>query len=137
MRNKFATFLGCTVVAACIAVCAGCSANGQYLSGDSPGSKVIHNPGRAIPEFNNAVAMIGDLKFAAAQARLEAVLPTLQQAGDKNRSAEATFWIGFCLEKQNRPQAAVEEYRKVPQDYPGTLAARAASMRLEMLLAKG
>jgi TolA-binding protein len=44
--------------------------------------------------------------------------------------AEATFWLGYCHEKQQQTDEAARYYRKIVNDYKDTPAARKAEERL-------
>ena len=89
-------------------------------------------PAGAAP-FDEAVDLASKLKYPQAEIEFRQSLVWVQAAGDKDRSAECLFWIGFCQEKQGRSAEARAQYDKVIRDYPGTPAARMAAERMGSL----
>ena len=80
--------------------------------------------------FNEALALIAELRYSQARMRLLPLIKTFESAGELNRVAEATFWVGYCYEKEGRTDDAVEYYNSVSRRYPQTSASRQANERL-------
>ena len=87
----------------------------------------------AMPDFDEAVALVGDLKYVEAEKKFRQLAAWSDASGDAGRAAECVFWIGFCLEKQRRLPEARVQYDKAMREYPGTVAARMAAERLKRL----
>jgi len=85
------------------------------------------------PDFDEAVALASDLKYAEAELKFRQLAAWSEGAGYRDRAAECVFWIGFCLEKQGRLPEARAQYDKVMGGYPGTSAAGMAADRLKRL----
>jgi tetratricopeptide (TPR) repeat protein len=83
--------------------------------------------------LEEAVALAAQLHYEQAQERLTTLLPQLEARGDRARTAEAMFWLGFCDEKEGRPEQAKCWYQRVAGAYAGTPAAAQARQRLERL----
>jgi len=83
--------------------------------------------------FDRAVALIDELHFAEALARLEQLEPVVVGTGDLELAAACMFWKGFCQEKLSRPAQAALSYRRVLESYPQTRVAEPARKRLESL----
>jgi tetratricopeptide (TPR) repeat protein len=118
----------------------GCSVPGaQSPAWRSPTTDVAMEqpavPPAAVP-FDEAVGLVSQLKYPEAEIKFRRSLVWFQAAGDKDRSAECLFWIGFCQEKQGRTAEARGQYEKSFRDYPGTPAARLAAERMGRLPAE-
>jgi len=138
-------------VAACLRIAAAMAAVAQAVTSagcamESPGilmprpaamkaqpAPVARMSSKAIDE---GVALIGERRYAEAEMKFRRVQVWFQAEGDKARTAECLFWIGFCREKQGRTAEAREQYDKLIRDYPGTGAARQASERMGRLPAE-
>jgi len=83
--------------------------------------------------FNEAQERIARQRYAEAQALLAPLVPAFAKAGDTDRASRSLFWLGFCHEKQGRPQTASDLYAQVIERYPDTPAARQAATRLKDL----
>jgi TolA-binding protein len=77
----------------------------------------------------DAVARVMEGRYEAAARELAALIAPLEASGDRRRAAEATFWLGFCREKQSRVDEAAELYGRVRSAYPLQPAARQAEQR--------
>ena len=115
----------------------GCSAaNSQSMAWRSPATEAAIAP-RVVPPgvapFDEAVALVSELKYPEAEIKFRQSLVWFQAAGDKDRSAECIFWIGFCQEKHGRTAEARVQYDKVIRDYSGTPASRMAAERMGRL----
>jgi hypothetical protein len=127
-------------IAACVAaalMAGGCStANSQSMAWRSPATEAAMEP-RVVPPgvapFDEAVALVSELKYPEAEIKFRQSLVWFQAAGDKDRSAECMFWIGFCQEKHGRTAEARVQYDKVIRDYSGTPASRMAAERMGRL----
>ena len=84
-------------------------------------------------ELNQAVLLISQQQYNEAAEKLMNLIPRLLTSGDRPATAEGTFWLGYCREKQNRLEEAGECYRKVIEDFKDTPAAREAEERLNNL----
>lgn len=144
--DRRASFAGlfCVVgsIAACVAaalMAGGCSVGMYDKALPSPSAQPPMTP-RAVPpgvpSFEEAIGLVSESKYAEAEIKFRQSLVWFQAAGDKNRSAECMFWIGFCHEKQGRADEARVQYDKVIRDYPGTPAASMAAQRMGRLPAK-
>ena len=94
-------------------------------------------PSRDRLALEAAVALAADLKYDQAADRLAELIPRLHAAGDRTHAAEAMFWLGYCLEKQQRYDLAQHWYRRVGSTYPDTPAARQAARRLGRMGRRG
>ena len=81
-------------------------------------------------ELTEAVELISQLRYKEAGEKLRNLLPRLAASGDVPVLAEATFWLGYCHEKQQQTDEAARYYRKIVNDYKDTPAARRAEERL-------
>ena len=88
---------------------------------------------QALIDFDNAVVLATDLKYAEAEAKLSQLLPIFEAASDHRRSAETMFWLGYCNEKQGRRARAMSFYERVVKDYSDSRASREAGRRLAVL----
>ncbi len=84
-------------------------------------------------EFDEAVTLITDAKYAEAEVKLNRLLPLYKRSGDGRRTAETLYWLGFCSEKQGRIGTAIQLYQEVIKDYPDTPACPHATRHLEAL----
>lgn len=84
-------------------------------------------------ELDEAVALAANRRYAEAAAEFERLAEEYRQDQDYHRAALATFWLGFCLEKQGRIEEAEEIYEQVSLEYGDTPAAARARQRLDML----
>jgi len=83
--------------------------------------------------FEEGVELAAEHKYIEAEAKFAQVLSWSQAANDRPRAAEATFWLGFCKEKQGRLAEARDRYRALVDEYPGTPAAAQADKRRAQL----
>ena len=92
---------------------------------------------RAVPtdaaELDEAIQLIEKSAYKEAASKLLGLIPRLAAGGDEPAIAEATFWLGYCREKQQRSPEAVEYYTKVVDQYGDTPAAPLAAERLKNL----
>ncbi len=138
--DRQASFAGLFCIAACIAaalLAGGCmAANLQSPVWRPPATKAAMEQ-RVVPPgvapFDEAVVLVSELKYPDAEIKFRRSLVWFQAAGDKDRSAECLFWIGFCQEKQGRTAEARGQYEKLVRDYPGTPAGRIAAERMGRL----
>ncbi len=72
--------------------------------------------------------------YADAAARLVTLIPRLEARPDRRHAAAAVFWLGYCREKQRRPDEAAALYRRLTGEYADEPAARQAARRLGLLL---
>jgi tetratricopeptide (TPR) repeat protein len=119
---------------ACLAVAAlalaGCQAGSPMYVWHAPSARASDGQ---IDALNQAVMLVGQRQYADAADKLSALLAGLRTAGDRQRSAEAMFWLGYCYEKQGGPDVAATWYRRAVRVYPWTPAARLAAERLRHL----
>ena len=116
--------LGAVILGGCGAAPGGLSA-GRTLSKN-----------RAESEFDEAVALVGELKYQQALARFERLEPAFLTAGETAKAAECIFWRGYCLEKLSRNDQAAGAYRIVIEQYSAAPGARQAARRLAWLEAR-
>ncbi len=83
--------------------------------------------------FNEGLALVADLRYSQATAKLLPLIEAFEAAGDQNRAGEATFWVGYCYEKQGQEDEAIESYNRVVRTYPQTSASRQAAERLSRM----
>jgi len=136
-RASYAGLLCLTVAVAAALMAGGCSMGmpsrmGRFAppAGAVPDKKVAFPE---VPSFDSAIDLVSKLKYPQAEIEFRRSLVWVQAAGDKDRSAECLFWIGFCQEKQGRSAEARVQYDKVIRDYPGTPAGRMAAVRRDGL----
>jgi len=84
-------------------------------------------------KLNEAVALIAQLRYEEAAAKLTPLIQTFSDAGDEDRAAEATFWLAYCYEKQGQTEKAARIYRHVIKRYPETSATTQANQRLALM----
>ena len=137
-RKKFCAALRALILVAGV-LAAGCMAkNAGYRPSMTRPRANVEKVGRrppvvAIPQFDDAVALVGKLKYVEAEAKFRQLAAWYEAGGDKARAAECTFWVGFCLEKQRRVSDARAQYDKTTSKFPGTSAARMAARRRRQL----
>ena len=138
--DRRASFAGRLCIAASIAaalMAGGCSAQAPGRMAWRPPSADAAMAQRVVPPgvapFDEAVALVSELKYPEAEIKFRQSLVWFQAAGDRDRSAECLFWIGFCQEKQGRTAEARGQYEKLVRDYPGTPAGRMAAERMGRL----
>ena len=88
---------------------------------------------KAEADFNEALTLIAELRYSQARGKLLLLLETLGRTGERNRAAEATFWVGYCYEKEGQHDEAANFYNRVVRAYPGTSASHQATERLSRL----
>jgi len=86
-----------------------------------------------VAALNEAVTLAAELRYDEAAERLSSLLPTLRASGDRQRLAEAMFWLGYCREKQGRLDLAGAWYDRVTAVCPKTPAAAQAAERRSRL----
>ena len=99
----------------------------------SPSPPPAHYGERVLADFHEALGLAQRLQFGDAEAKLSHLLPIFQTAGDETHAAEAMFWLGYCNEKQGRPDRASTYYQRVRSEHPDSRAAAAAGQRLAIL----
>ncbi|MCX5656584.1 MAG: hypothetical protein NTY65_18255, partial [Planctomycetota bacterium] len=118
--DRRASFAGRLCIAACVAtalMAGGCmAANLQSPTWRPPSAgaamtRQVVPPG--VAPFDEAVVLVSELKYPQAEVKFRQSLVWFQAAGDKDRSAECMFWIGFCQEKHGRAAEARVQYDKV------------------------
>ena len=120
---------------------AGCGAMGPQLGRtgeDQPRAVTGDTPqasGELLDDYNHAMDLVDQARFAEALAELTQIEPLLAGVGDRPRAASALFWRGFCEEKLSRPNQAAARYRGVLDVYSDTKAADLARHRLAALQA--
>jgi hypothetical protein len=142
--DRRASFAGRLCIAGCVAaalMAGGCSVPNR-MALFSPSAEAAMNPPVVPPvppgvaPFDEAVALVSELKYPEAEIKFRQSLVWFQAAGDRDRSAECMFWIGFCQEKHGRTAEARGQYEKLVRDYPGTPAGRMAAERMGRLSAQ-
>ena len=136
MRAKL---IHCLLLAIVLSL-AGCAAMGSYPYGPSKSAPmnnmVMHGEAYAQKmesEFNEALALVADLRYSQARAKLFPLIEAFEVIGQQSRSAEAAFWVGYCYEKQGQKDEAADSYNRVVRRYPQTSASRQATERLSRL----
>ena len=128
-RATLATMLAAAVMA---------SACGCGAMGEAPWARRAKEPraasaaGPEAEDLNEAVTLITNLQYAQAAEKLVGLLERLEASPEKDApiTAETTFWLGFCREKQQRANDAVFLYNQVVERFPGTSPAKMAEQRL-------
>ena len=127
------------VLIACVAGSAGCMAMPYGEVGPPSGTSAeraraaLRARAQLVAEFDAAVALVAGLRFKQANEEFAELVQGFEAAGDDARAAEATFWMGYCYEKRDRPEDAAAFYKRVQSRYPRTPAARHAGLRLARL----
>ena len=136
MRAKL---IHCLLLAIVLSV-VGCGAIGSfpYFSSKSARMRKMAMSDEASAQrldsaFNEGLALVADLRYSQARAKLLPLIDAFEAAGEPNRAAEATFWVGYCHEKQGQKDEAVDSYNSVVRTYPQTSASRQATERLSRL----
>lgn len=119
------------ILIACLAASAGCYSSRIVGTGTPPSTAAAG--GQLVAEFNAAVALAAELQYKQANERFAAAIQGFESAGDDARAAEATFWMGYCYEKRDRPEDAAAFYKRVESRYPRTSAADQARRRRDRL----
>ena len=135
-KATLATMLSAAVMA---------SACGCAAIGEGPWARRAQEPraasaaGPEAQDLNEAVTLITNLQYAPAAEKLVGLLERLEASPDKDApiTAEATFWLGFCREKQQRVNDAVFLYNQVVERFPGTSPANMAEQRLREVAVPG
>lgn len=87
----------------------------------------------AVKVFDQALALVADLRYEQAGAKFRSVVDSLDEAGDHRRAAEAVFWFGYCREKQGYLDSAKKLYKRLIEKFPNSAAAGGATDRLAAL----
>ena len=122
-----------------VAACAGCAASPARYRMEDTGPQAA--PVRAVAvqraapngALDEAVALAADGRYDDAAERFASLIDEFRAAGDRAHLAEATFWLGFCREKQGRTDDARRLYLDVERSWPDEPAARPAAERLSLL----
>ena len=88
---------------------------------------------RDMPDFDAAVALASELKYAEAEPKFHKCAVWYEASGERARVAECLFWIGFCMEKQGRTEEAAKQYGDLMRKYPDSAASRMAAGRLRRM----
>ncbi len=136
MRAKL---IHCLLLAIALSV-VGCGAIGSfpYFSSKSARMEEMAKYDKASAQrldsaFNEGLALVADLRYSQATAKLLPLIDAFEAAGEQNRAAEATFWVGYCYEKQGQDDEAADFYNRAVRVYPQTFASRQATERLSRL----
>ncbi len=118
----------------------GCGAMGSYSylpsKSDRMSNMATHGEAsaqRLDSEFNEGLALVADLRYSQATAKLIPLIEAFEVVGQQDRAAETTFWVGYCHEKQGQKDEAIDYYNRVIRTYPQTSAYRQATERLSRL----
>jgi TolA-binding protein len=87
----------------------------------------------AMKVYRNALKLIDELEYAAAEIKLQTVSIQFDRAGDIDHTAESTFWLGFCREKLQHDDLARQAYVSVIQRFPNSKPAKQAQQRLDTM----
>lgn len=135
-RAKIVACMSAIAASVLAALAGGCSMSmpGASLS-RSPTVKVPPAPvvGPESKAIDEGVALIAERKYVEAEVQFRRVEVWYRAEGDRGRTAECLFWIGFCREKQGRTVEAREQYKSIIRKYPRTAAAGQATSRLGRL----
>lgn len=93
-------------------------------------------PAADLQQLEQAILLASTLKYDESAGKLTDLIPRLGAVGDEVALAEATFWLGYCREKQGLPDRAVALYRQVSRQYSATPAAGMARQRLAAFVTK-
>jgi TolA-binding protein len=128
-----------TVLAGACLVAGGCAAQQRFVPGLRPAQSALGFEATvgeaATRDLTAAVALVADLRYREAQEKLAPLPRLFEAARDRDRAAQATFWLGYCLEKQGDPAGAARFYTAVTDQYASTPAAQQAAARLSQLVA--
>jgi len=83
--------------------------------------------------IDDGVVLLAERKYAEAEKQFRRAEVWYRAEGDRDRTAECLFWIGFCREKQGRTVEARRQYKSVIGKYAKTTAAVQARFRLGRL----
>ena len=108
---------------------AGCGAGARF----APALTTRAVPSRTQEQFAEALALLADLRYRAALAKLPALAEEFAAAGDLAKAGECLFWQGYCFEKLSEPAKARQAYQRVRLRYSETPAAAQAARRLRGL----
>ena len=119
------------ILIASLAASAGCQ---EYrLGGATAPPTAPAAGGPLLAEFDAGVALAAERQYKQANEKFAAAIQGFESAGDDARAAEATFWMGYCYEKRDRPEDAAAFYKRVESRYPRTAAADQARRRRDRL----
>jgi tetratricopeptide (TPR) repeat protein len=110
---------------------AGCAAMGPAQSSFRPGA--TRPPGDAESYLDETIAMVAELRYDEAAARLERLLAAAKRAKARDLEARATFWLAYSREKQGKTDEAARLYKLLGESHPEARTGRQAEMRLERL----
>jgi len=94
-----------------------------------------HAPSGHEELFEEAMALVGELKYDKAAGRFAPLEDPFAASGRLERAAQCLFWEGYCNEKLGRLSRAAEMYRQVLDRYADTRAAATTRRRLAQLAA--
>jgi TolA-binding protein len=90
-------------------------------------------PTGPVATMDEVMMLITAGRYDEAAAKLTPMIARYEHDGQSDAAAKATFWQGYCCEKQGRTGEAGRLYTRVVKTYPDTAAARQASERLALL----
>lgn len=114
---------------------AGCSARMVHTPMDEAATPVpatIHRAAMSEHTLNTAWSLVADGQYAKAEGVLIRWLDTTGPDDDAAH-AKALFWLGYCQERQNRPEPARQTYELLITKFPSSPPADQARRRLGRL----
>ena len=93
-------------------------------------------PAADLQQLEQAILLASTLKYDESSAKLMDLIPRLGAVGDEVALAEATFWLGYCREKQGHPDRAVALYQQVSRQFSATPAADMSRQRLAAFVSR-
>jgi len=122
------------IVAASVAGCAAAPPEDLAVGRDPSARELSPNLSEEhIVLFNRAVRMTSELRYEEAAREFFRLAGLFEEAGAASKTAEATFWLGFCYEKLGYIEKAKILYEQCVRGYPTSPAARQAADRLRRL----
>ena len=114
-------------------VASGCAGNMPVMVVLAPAESTGQATQNDLVALDEAIDLVAQLRYEEAAPRLLTLSVQFEAAGDRDRTAEATFWLGYCYEKQGRYAEAGDLYARVVQEYPSSPAASQAARRFQDL----
>ena len=115
------------------ALVAGCSVQANYAAQSHLNAQRPMLSDDLETAFNRAVALVAELRYAEAAAGLSPLVERFEAASNAIRAAEATFWLGYCREKQGQAAEARTLYGRIVDRYSDSPACRNAAARLSRM----
>jgi len=131
MRTTFTSSLVVTIAAGLVAGCSALPTPGVPAGLTDPLPPTCSRPTSTQHTLNTAWSLAAEGRYANAEQVLARWLRTARS--DDPARAKALFWMGWCQQRQGRPDVARRTYELLIERHPRSAAAAQAERRLERL----